>query len=103
MDGSDRSHIDSRPGYGEIEIVHEKKNLYFRSELSPGLNGILKHYQYDTFVAVWNDRTMRADAYVRFVVDENGEASRIRMKGFDPRIDDSYDFRHLDLLPIGPD
>ena len=67
--------------------------------MSPSLRGWLKHFQYDTFVVEWDDRTLFADAYVRFILDEAGTVERIDMKKFDPRTDFSYDFHHLDLRP----
>ena len=91
--------IYNDPWYGDVEILEKPNGLYFRSTVSPSLRGWLKHFQYDTFVVEWDDRTLFADAYVRFILDEAGTVERIDMKKFDPRTDFSYDFHHLDLRP----
>jgi hypothetical protein len=87
------------PWYGEVEIREDGTGLRFESRVSPRLVGRIRHFQHDTFVVEWDDRTMMADAYLRFEVGIDGSVERLEMKGFDPRIDFSYDFHHLDLRP----
>ena len=89
----------SDPWYGEVEIREDGSELRFESRVSPRLVGRIRHFQHDTFVVEWDDRTMMADAYLRFEVGIDGSVKRLEMKGFDPRIDFSYDFHHLDLRP----
>jgi hypothetical protein len=40
------------------------------------LIGDLHHWQYDTFVARWRDRELRADAFVTFMLGPEGRIER---------------------------
>ena len=87
--------------YGEVRIaLTEDGRLWFKSERNPPLEGPLEHFQYDTFIARWKDRRLKADAYVTFSLDPAGKVERIRMKAVSPATDFSYDFRDLDLRRV---
>jgi len=86
--------------YGEVEITVKKEQLYFTSKRSPSLKGKLKHFQYNTFIVEWDNRSLLADAYLTFQLDEKGKIEKIKIKAFDPRTDFSFDFHHLDLRPV---
>jgi hypothetical protein len=59
------------------------------------------HYlEGNTFVAAWNDRSMNADSYVNFSLDEQGKANSIKMKAVSPLTDFSFDFHDLDLKRV---
>lgn len=49
--------------YGEVTIAHEEGKLVLRFSRSPTLVGDLEHWQFDTFVARWRDRSLAADAF----------------------------------------
>jgi len=85
--------------YGDIEISLKGDELYFKSLESPRLRGKVKHFQYDTFVVEWDDRSLMADAYLMFKLSESGKIQTLDMKKFDPRTDFSFDFHHLNLKP----
>jgi hypothetical protein len=85
--------------YGKIEIKMTDDGLYFESARSPSLKGKVKHYQYESFIVEWDDRSLLADAYLMFDLDESGTIVQLKMKAFDPRTDFSFDFHHLDLKP----
>ncbi len=70
---------------------------FSRSDL---LSGPLEHFQYDTFVVRWRDRSLLADAYVTFTLGPNGEVESIRMTAVSPATDFSYDFHDLDLRRV---
>jgi hypothetical protein len=70
---------------------------FSRSDL---LTGPLEHFQYDTFVARWHDRSLFADAYATFVVGVDGKVEAIQMKMVSPDTDFSFDFHHLDLQRV---
>ncbi len=89
------------PWYGDVSISKENDRLVIRFSHSPALVGDLQHWQYDTFVARWRDRELRADAFVIFDLDERGSIDRVRMKAFSPATDFSYDFQDLLLKPVG--
>jgi hypothetical protein len=66
---------------------------------TPVLAGTLEHWQHDTFVARWNDRELRADAFVTFDLNPDGSIDRVRMKAVSAATDFSSDFHDLLLTP----
>ncbi len=87
------------PWYGDVTISMEDGHLVMRFTHSARLVADLVHWQYDTFVARWRDRQLRADSFVTFWLNPDGSISSIRMKAVSPATDFSYDFRDLDLKP----
>ncbi len=87
--------------YGEIDIAREGDHLVMRFSRSPDLVGDLEHWQYDTFVARWRDRSLRADAFVTFALNPDGSIERATMTPVSPATDFSYDFQDLLLRPVG--
>ncbi len=88
------------PWYGDVLIESRDGKLGIRFTHSTALTGALEHWQFDTFVARWNDRTLDADAYVTFTLDSDGKIAQARMKAVSPSTDFSFDFHHLDLKPV---
>jgi len=86
--------------YGDISIMEEDGQLVMRFEHTPLLVGEMEHWQYDTFVVRWQNRDLRADAYVTFSLDHDGSIHRVRMKAVSPVTDVSYDFHDLDIYPV---
>ncbi len=86
--------------YGDIEIRFEKGQLEISFQHTPELIGNLEHWQYDTFVARWYDRTLRGDAFVSFFLDPDGSIEQARMQPFSPAVDFSFDYQDLLLLPV---
>lgn len=85
--------------YGEVMISHDNGKLSIRFSQSPLLIGELEHYQYDTFIARWHDRELRADAYVTFALNPDGSIDQVKMKAASPATDFSFDFHDLLLKP----
>ena len=83
--------------FGEVTISLKNGKLWFDSKRSPKLTGELLAYKGNTFIVRWNDRSMDADAYVMFNLDNTGKASGIKMKAISPLTDFSYDFQDLDF------
>ncbi len=88
--------------YGDIEIARESDGLVIRFSHTPALVGALEHWQYDTFVARWYDRELRADAFVTFALTPEGRIREARMRAVSPATDFSFDFHHLLLKPKSP-
>ena len=86
--------------YGEVTIASEEGKLVLRFSRTPGLVGDLEHWQYDTFVTRWDDRTIEP-AYVTFALDAKGAIDRITMKAASPLADFSYDYQDLLFTPAG--
>jgi len=51
----------------------------------------------NTFIVKWNDRSLDADAYVMFCLDNTGKANGMTMEAISPLTDFSYDFQDLDF------
>jgi Domain of unknown function (DUF3471) len=74
--------------------------MWLASKRSPKLQGELFFVRGNTFVVKWTDRSMDADSYVTFCMDESGKAKGITMKAISPLTDFSYDFHDLNLNRI---
>lgn len=83
--------------FGDVVISVKNGQAWFDSKRSPKLSGVLLPYKGNTFVAKWNDRSMDADAFVKFVLDETGKATGFTMAAISPLTDFSFDFQDLDL------
>jgi CubicO group peptidase (beta-lactamase class C family) len=88
------------PWYGDIAIETKGDGLGIRFTHTPALTGKLEHWQQDTFVARWNDRSLLADAYITFSLNPDGTIERARMKAVSPLTDFSFDFQDLVLKPV---
>jgi len=88
------------PWLGDVTISVKNGKAWFDSKRSPKLTGELFHYKGNTFVVKWKDRSMDADAFVNFSLDEEGRASGIKMKAISPLTDFSYDFHDLDFQKV---
>ncbi|HEY6092650.1 MAG TPA: serine hydrolase [Gemmatimonadales bacterium] len=85
--------------YGDVTIALENGKLVMRFSHSPSLTGDLEHFQYDTFIARWRDRELRADAYVSFALKPDGSIDQVKMSPVSPATDFSFDFQDLLLVP----
>lgn len=86
--------------YGDIAIEQQGRKMIIRFTKTPALVGDLEHWQYDTFVARWHDRELRADAFVTFSLDPDGNIVQATMKAVSPQTDFSFDFHDLLLKPV---
>ncbi len=85
--------------YGDVRITQAGGKLRIAMVPTPGLQGELVHWQHDTFLARWDDREMRADAYVTFQLNADGGIDQVKMRAADPATDFSFDFHDLLLKP----
>jgi hypothetical protein len=85
--------------YGDITIEPQGGRLQIRFTQTPSLVGDLEHWQYDTFVARWHDRELRADAFVTFALNPDGSIDQAKMRAVSPETDFSFDFQDLRLVP----
>jgi len=88
------------PWYGPIDIREKGGRLRIDFKQTPNMQGTLEHWQYDTFVTRWDDRTIEP-AYVTFALDAKGAIDRITMKAASPLADFSYDYQDLEFRPSG--
>jgi len=86
--------------YGDVEVVNEGGKLRMRFKPSPLLTGTLQHWQHDTFLVKWDDRTLNGDAFVTFALDADGQVREVRMEAASELTDFSFDFQDLRLEPV---
>jgi CubicO group peptidase (beta-lactamase class C family) len=86
--------------YGDIAIEAQGDKLVMKFTKTPSLVGDLEHWQYDTFVARWRDRELRADAFVTFSLTPDGAIDQAKMAAVSPATDFSFDFQDLLLKPV---
>jgi hypothetical protein len=91
------------PWYGDVLIEKGPTGLRIRFTHSPKLEAPLEHWQQDTFVAHWPDRSMDADAYITFALNPDGTIESAKMQPVSPLTDFSFDFQHLALKRIAMD
>ncbi len=91
------------PWYGDVTLAFENDKLVMRFSRTAQLVGDLEHWQYDSFIVRWRDRTLNADAYVTFSLNPDGGIERLRMEAVSPTTDFSFDFQDLNLVPVKAD
>jgi CubicO group peptidase (beta-lactamase class C family) len=85
--------------YGDITISQEADKLVIRFSHTPLLVGDLEHWQHDTFVARWRDRSLDADAFVTFALKPDGRIDQMKMVAVSALTDFSFDFHDLLFVP----
>ena len=85
--------------YGPIAIAEQGGRLRIDFRQTPNMAGTLRHWQYDTFRADWDDASIEP-AYVSFALDAEGKVARITMKAVSPTADFSYDYHDLLFEPV---
>jgi len=88
------------PWLGNVTISAKGASYRFDAKRSPHLAGDILPYKGNTFVVKWDDRSMDADAFITFAMDEEGKASGFTMKAISPLTDFSYDFHDLDFRRV---
>jgi CubicO group peptidase (beta-lactamase class C family) len=86
------------PWYGRITVAGGKSGLAIDFDETPRMRGPLEHYQYDTFIARFDDKGIEP-AYVTFALDAEGKVERITMKPVSPTADFSFDYQDLLFTP----
>ena len=86
--------------YGTVSVEAKDGKLFMNFDHTPELNGVLEHWQYNSFVARWNDRKLHGDAFVTFSLNPDGSVEGIKMEKFRPDTDFSFDFQDLDLKRV---
>jgi len=85
--------------YGDITITEKKGKLVMQFSNTKALVGELEHYQYNTFIVRWYDRTLEADAFINFNLTVDGKIANATMNAVSNLTDFSFDFQDLLLKP----
>ena len=88
------------PWYGDVVIRQGAKGLEMQFSKTAELLGDIEHWQHDTFIVRWRDRSLNADAFVNFTLDPDGKIRELRMEPISPLTDFSFDFQDLRLAPV---
>ena len=86
------------PWYGQMAVAATGNKATIDFKTTPGMKGQLTHYQYDTFIARFDDRAIEP-AYVTFGLGADGKVERITMKPVSPIADFSFDYGDLLFTP----
>jgi hypothetical protein len=86
--------------WGDVVISVKNGKLWFDSKRSMLFTGEMFAFKGNTFIVKWNDRSMDADAYVKFELDFEGKPSGIKMESISPLTDFSFDFQDLDFKKL---
>lgn len=89
------------PWYGDVVIRQGAKGLELQFSKTAQLLGDVSHWQHDTFIVRWRDRSLNADAFLSFALDPDGKIRELRMQPISPLTDFSFDFQDLRLVPVG--
>lgn len=87
------------PWYGNIEVTERNGALSIDFKSTPRMGGRLEHWQYDSFVTRFDDKTIEP-AYVTFGLDADGKVERVTMKPVSPTADFSFDYQDLLFTPV---
>ena len=85
---------------GDITLTEKDGKLWFQAKRSPKLNGEVLPYKANTLIVKWTIRSMDADAFLMFSLDQDGKPDGFKMKPISPATDFSYDFQDLDLKRV---
>ena len=88
------------PWYGDVLIRQGGKGLELQFSKTAELLGDIEHWQHDTFIVRWRDRSLNADAFLNFALDPDGGIRELRMQPISPLTDFSFDFQDLRLVPL---
>jgi CubicO group peptidase (beta-lactamase class C family) len=84
--------------YGPATIRMENAKLIFSLDHTPDAVGELQHWQYETFIAHWRERTME-DAFLTFTLKPDGSIDHFTMSAVSPLADFSFDYQDLWFVP----
>ncbi|MBF9142315.1 serine hydrolase [Hymenobacter properus] len=85
---------------GDVNVYQQGPQLWLRAVRAPRLVGQVLPYRGSTCVVRWKLRSINADAFATFTLDDQGRASGLKMKPISPATDFSYDFQDLDFKRV---
>lgn len=88
------------PWYGDVVVSARDGGLWIDFTTTPRMEGRLVHTQYDSFQTQFTDASLEP-AVVTFQLDAEGKVDRVKMVAASPLADFSYNYRDLDLVPVG--
>jgi hypothetical protein len=86
--------------YGDVTLTEKDGRLVVQFNKTEQLLGDLEHWQHDTFIVRWRDRSLNADAFVTFALTPDGAVESAKMEAVSPLTDFSFDFHDLKLKRV---
>lgn len=83
--------------FGEVTINEVNGKMHFQAKNAPKLRGDMTYYKGNTFIVKWYDRSLDADAFVNFNLNNNAVADGFKIEAISPLTDFSFDFQDLDF------
>lgn len=83
--------------FGEVTISEVNGKMHFQAKNAPKLKGDMTFYKGNTFIVKWYDRSLDADAFVNFTLNNTAMADGFKMEAISPLTDFSFDFQDLDF------
>ena len=83
--------------FGDVVISEVNGKMHFQAKNAPKLKGDMTFYRGNTYIVKWYDRSLDADAFVNFTLDNNAMADGFKMASISPLTDFSFDFQDLDF------
>jgi hypothetical protein len=88
------------PWRGNATVTQRGSELELTFSHTTALTGVLQPVGVNLFIVRWKDRSLNADAYVRFTEDYSGTVSGFTMQAVSATTDFSYDFQDLDFARV---
>jgi CubicO group peptidase (beta-lactamase class C family) len=88
------------PWRGEATVVLQGGSLNLTFSHTKALSGLMEPVGLNLFVVHWKDRSLNADAYVRYSTDYSGRASGFTLQAVSATTDFSFDFQDLDFVRV---
>jgi hypothetical protein len=85
------------PWRGEATVTLQGSSLNLTFSHTKALSGPMEPVGLNLFLVHWQDRSLNADAYVRYSTDYSGRASGFTMQAVSATTDFSFDFQDLDF------
>ena len=90
------------PWRGDATVSRSGDQLRLTFSHTRALSGVLTPAGTDLFIVRWDDRTLDADAYVRFTTDFANKVAGFTMRAVSDSTDFSFDFQDLDFTLQAP-
>jgi CubicO group peptidase (beta-lactamase class C family) len=76
--------------YGDVSFSTSGENMVMEFKKLPYLVADLKYFQYNTFIATFRNKGLKADAYVSFALNPDGTPDQVKLKIIDPDSDITF-------------
>jgi CubicO group peptidase (beta-lactamase class C family) len=88
------------PWFGQVKVSLKNKQLHFASLKSTRMHGPLIEHENNEFIVWYDDRSLEADAFAEFILDENNQVIGLKMDRYSENVDASFDYIDLNFTRI---